>query len=223
MRTKNPDLKKVQEFEYALFEHAVHIPTRTIFLGDFGAGVDDFTWIDTVRAIHHFKYMNPRKQITIKLNTMGGEEGAMWGIYDEMKACRCPIKVIASGSCMSAGTIIIQAGTKRVLRPNCTYMIHDGSDGYGGEKKSFENWGKHCKHLRKTAYDVYYEHMQYGKLRTEALEYVSSIKPKSKTKKEKEFLIKKYIYDQIETLCSKDTIFTAEQAVEYGLADCIED
>jgi ATP-dependent protease ClpP protease subunit len=91
------------------------------------------------------------------------------------------------------GSIIFQAGINRVLLPHTTMMIHDGTFGIYSDSKSSENWAEHSKITRKQMYEIYYERMK--------------VKNPNITLK------------QIENMCSHDTIFTAEEAIENGLAD----
>ena len=127
------------------------------------------------------------------MNTTGGDEYAMWAIYDTIKGLNLPVKIIAQGACMSAGSIILQAGTQRLIGKNCVFMMHDGSDFIGGEKKNVERWADFGKKYRQFAYKVYYDRIK---------------------EKKKDVTLK-----QVEKMCQLDTIFTAEETVSWGLAD----
>ena len=74
-------------------------------------------------------------------------------------------------------------------------MIHDGSDGYFGDSKSYQAWAKWSGEIRQRMYEIFYEKM---------------------IKKHKKITLK-----QIEQMCSHDSIFNAKQAIKIGLADKI--
>ena len=67
--------------------------------------------------------------ITIIHNTEGGDEAQGMAIYDAIKASKCHITIKVMGTCMSMGTIILQAADERVLAPNAAIMFHDGQSG----------------------------------------------------------------------------------------------
>ena len=70
------------------------------------------------------------KPITVVLNTGGGDFYQALAIFDLLKsvAKRVPVYIIAEGHVMSSGITILQAGTKRYIRPNCKLMVHYGED-----------------------------------------------------------------------------------------------
>ena len=51
-----------------------------------------------------------------------------------------PVITIGLGKCYSSGGLLLMAGHKRLLLPNCTVLIHDGqSDSYGAIGKMLDN------------------------------------------------------------------------------------
>lgn len=173
-----------------MFEYGVLLPTRTIYIG--GEEIDSTTSERVIKALHLLKAADPRKQITIVVNSMGGSEYDAWAIYDTIKNLRVPVKTVAQGSCMSAATIIFLAGTQRYIGKNCVFMIHDGTDVYEGHKKNVESWAAFGKKYRKYSYQIYYEAIK---------------KKRSRITKA-----------DIEKMCEIDTILTAKQTVYYGFA-----
>ena len=81
--------------------------------------------------------------IKLYISTYGGSAHEMFGIYDVMNYCKqfCDIETIGVGKVMSAGTLILAAGSKgkRRLGRNCQIMIHSVNGGSIGELHSLQN------------------------------------------------------------------------------------
>jgi ATP-dependent Clp protease protease subunit len=73
-----------------------------------------------------------KANITMIINSGGGEVTAGYAIYDAMCLTRSKIVGQCYGGCMSIATLILQACDTRLLAPNCRVMIHNGSAGYSG-------------------------------------------------------------------------------------------
>ena len=80
---------------------------------------------------------------------------------------------------------------------DCVLMIHDGDSDLGGHAKNVERWAEHSKQSRRRLYEIYLEKMK--------------IKNKALTLK------------KVESLCTIDTIYSAEEAINVGLADHVID
>ena len=83
------------------------------------------------------------EDIKIYINTYGGSADEMFAIYDVMNWCKqhCDIETIGLGKVMSAGTLILAAGTKgkRFLSSHCRVMIHAVNGGHIGELHNLQN------------------------------------------------------------------------------------
>jgi len=133
--------------------------------------------------------------ITVQMNNRGGDWFHGMAIYDAIRACRCHITIIAYAYCCSMGSVIFQAGDHRIITPDCVLMVHDGTEDLSGPTRSVENWAVYSKVLRQRMYEIY-------------LARIKAKKPKSK-----------WTLKKIEDLCTHDRIFTAQKAVDIGLAD----
>jgi ATP-dependent Clp protease protease subunit len=87
------------------------------------------------------------KSVTIRLNTEGGSIYSALGIFDLIKQNKTPVDILATGICMSAGTVIMQAANKRLSSPHTQYMLHHGSDYAGGTHKDFLRYARHSEEL----------------------------------------------------------------------------
>mgnify|MGYP003153046724 CR=1 FL=1 len=132
--------------------------------------------------------------IKLYVSTYGGSADEMLGIYDVMQYCKqfCDIQTIGLGKVMSAGTLILAAGTdgKRKLGKNARVMIHSVNGGSVGELHSLENEMEQMKNLQ----DLYIQCLS------------------NETKMTKR---------QIQTLINRkvNVYLSAEEAIEKGLAD----
>ena len=175
------------------FEHGLHEPSRTIYIGDVYGSIEDGLCADVFKAVHILEDKSGA-DINIYLNSFGGYCSSSFAIYELLTKSPCRINISAYGSCMSGGSIILQAGDLRRISSRTVFMIHDGDDCYEGVQKNFEAWGEFSrKHYRKYLYEIYYKGM---------------------FKKNKNITLK-----DIEAMCTLDNILTAKQTVKLGLAD----
>jgi len=180
-------------------EFNLYLPTRTIYFGGLGTTNEDDADTVNCRTVAqfiknlHILSANNSKYISVLLNSPGGSWEDGIACYDLMKQIKPKIAIIGLGKLYSMGSVLFQAGDKRLIYPNTTMMIHDGTDGYMGDAKSFENWAKNSKYVREVMYKIYYSHMKQKK--------------------------SKIALKDIEDMCSHDRVFTATEAVQWGLAD----
>ncbi len=184
------------------FEYGLNIPTRTIFMGsvasdwtDAEQGVD-FQMADRIiKALHLLDTAatNGEKPIFILMNNPGGDEYHGMAIYDAIKACKNHITITVFGHAMSMGSVILQAADERIMAPNSKMMIHHGTMSMDGHAKNFESWADEVKRLRIQMVEIY-------------LEKMILIDSKITSKK-------------IDAMCDFDKFFTAQEAVDIGLAD----
>ena len=134
------------------------------------------------------------EDIRIFVNTYGGSAHEMFAIYDVMNWCKnfCDIETIGIGKVMSAGTLILAAGTKgkRRLSQHCKVMIHAVNGANVGELHNLQN-----------------EMEQMAELQDSYIQALSS--ETSMTKRSVQSLINKKI----------NVYLNAEEAIEKGLAD----
>src|SRR5919109_3121305 len=77
---------------------------------------------------------DPEKQISLYINSPGGQAYAGLAIYDTMQYVRPDVSTVCIGMGMSAGAMILCGGAagKRYAPPNAKLMIHQGSAGFSG-------------------------------------------------------------------------------------------
>ena len=79
---------------------------------------------------------NPLPQLTIIINSPGGDVHAAFALIDTMKASTIPIKTVGLGLIASCGFLIFIAGDKgkRILTPNTSILSHQYSWGSRGKE-----------------------------------------------------------------------------------------
>jgi ATP-dependent Clp protease, protease subunit len=162
---------------------------RIIFLG---VQVDDASANDVMAQLLTLESMDPDRDIQIYINSPGGSFTALTAIYDTMRFVKPDIQTIAMGQAASAAAVILAAGTagKRLALPNARIIIHQPAMMDGGYAQ---------------ASDVEIQANEILRMRTWLEETLAL--HSSRTVEE--------VRDDIE----RDKIFTAEQALEYGLVD----
>ena len=134
----------------------------------------------------------PGKDINLYINSPGGVITAGMSIYDTMQYIKCDVRTIVIGQACSMGSFLAQAGTagKRVVLPYSRTMIHQPSGGAGGKQSDIEIQYKEITKMKTMLTNLYVKHNTAGKT-----------------------------YAQLETDMDRDTFMSAQEAVDYGLAD----
>lgn len=134
--------------------------------------------------------LNPKKEISMYINSPGGVVTAGMAIYDTMQFIRCPIATLCFGQAASMGSLLLTAGTKgmRYALPNARIMVHQPSGGFSGQASDIERHAEDIIKMKRRLNEVYVQHTG---------------KP----------------YELIERTLDRDYFMTAEQSVEFGLID----
>ena len=87
-------------------------------------------------VMNHNLSDNPLPQLTIIINSPGGDVHAAFALIDTMKASNIPIKTVGLGLIASCGFLIFIAGKKgkRILTPNTAILSHQYSWGSKGKE-----------------------------------------------------------------------------------------
>lgn len=74
----------------------------------------------------HYDNEDPNTDITIYINSNGGDAAALSCIYDVIQMISAPVKTVCIGKCYSAGAVLLCAGAKgkRYIMPHAEVMIH---------------------------------------------------------------------------------------------------
>lgn len=105
---------------------------RIIFLGE---EVNDTTASLVVAQLLFLEAEDPKKDISLYINSPGGSVTAGMAIYDTMNFIKCDVSTICMGMAASMGAFLLSSGTKgkRYALPNADIMIHQPSGGAKGQ------------------------------------------------------------------------------------------
>ena len=133
---------------------------------------------------------NPKKDISIYINSPGGLVTAGLGIYDTMQYIKPEISTICIGQAASMGSFLLAAGSKgkRFSLPNSRIMVHQPSAGFQGQATDIEIHANEVLSLKKRLNEIYSKHT--GKT-----------------------------VDEIKSALERDNFMTPENAKSFGLLD----
>lgn len=91
-----------------------------------------------------------KDEVTLVLNTVGGETSEGFALVDVMDASRLPIRTVGMGNIISMGVLLLCAGTKgkRIITKNSTVMAHQFSGYTGGKFHELVSTHKSMEYLR---------------------------------------------------------------------------
>jgi len=184
-------MSTIKTDELAQFhELGVYKSSRLI---DLSGEIDEDNAVKFIKNIRLLDFFND-KDITVLMNTPGGDVQQGMAIVDAIKECNSKVITHAVGPCWSMGAIILQAGDYRKISANATIMVHIGDEGYDSDHpRNIDRWLKENRRLGKVADDILFQKI-----------------------KEKKPRFKKEAFTKILTF---DTIYPADEAIKWGLAD----
>ncbi len=143
-----------------------------------------------VAQLIYLESKDPTKDISLYINSPGGEVVAGMAIYDTMNYIRCDISTICIGMAASMGAFLLSSGTKgkRYALPNSEIMIHQVLGGAQGQASDVEIQTKQLLKLKKKLNSILAENT-------------------NKT------------IEQIEKDTDRDNYLSAQEALEYGIVD----
>lgn len=110
------------------------LSNREIFLTE---QVDAATSNELLKQLMYLERQDCQKEITIYINSPGGEVISGLAVYDYISMMKSPVKTVCTGTAASMGAILFLAGKKREMLPHTRLMIHDPSYSHndiGGRK-----------------------------------------------------------------------------------------
>jgi ATP-dependent Clp protease protease subunit len=130
---------------------------RIIFLG---TPVDDQIANLIVAQLLHLESEDPDKDISIYINSPGGQVYSGLAIYDTMQFIKPDIQTICVGIAMSMGAVILAGGTagKRMALPNAKILIHQVSGGFQGQATDIEIAARETIALKRRLEEIISQH-----------------------------------------------------------------
>lgn len=93
--------------------------------------VDEYSASDLISGLLYLDSIN-HKEITLFINSVGGQVYDGLAIVDAMNRVKSPIKTVAIGKAMSMGAVILINGDIRQATKHATIMLHEPQGGFAG-------------------------------------------------------------------------------------------
>ncbi len=156
--------------------------------------VEDSVAMLVVAQLLFLEADNPKKEISMYINSPGGVVTSGLAVYDTMQFVRPPISTLCVGQAASMSALLLAAGAKdlRFALPNVRIMIHQPSGGFEGQATDIMLHAQEILNLKKRLNDIYVKHTGQP--------------------------LKK-----IEDALERDTFLTAEMAKDFGIVDQVID
>ena len=128
-----------------------------IFLG---TPIDDGVANVVSAQMLHLESENPDRDISVYINSPGGDIYAMFAIYDTMQYIKPDITTICFGQAASAAAILLAAGTrgKRLALPNARILLHQPYTGAQGQVSDLEIAANEIERLKKALEEILAHH-----------------------------------------------------------------
>lgn len=103
---------------------------------------------------------NPKKEISMYINSPGGVVTAGMAIYDTMQYIKCPVSTVCIGQAASMGSLLLAAGEPdmRVALPNARIMVHQPSGGFRGQASDIQRHADDIQAMKKRLNEIYVKH-----------------------------------------------------------------
>lgn len=135
---------------------------------------------------------NPKKEISMYINSPGGVVSSGLAIYDTMEYIRPKVATTVIGQAASMGSLLLAAGEKdmRFSLPNSRVMVHQPSGGFQGQASDIALHAKEILELKDRLNKIYVKHCGQD-------------------------------LETVEKALDRDNFMTAEEAKDWGLVDQI--
>ncbi len=110
---------------------------RIVFLG---SAIDDTVANLVIAQLLHLESDKPDQDVSLYINSPGGDMTALFAIYDTMQFLRPDVATICVGQAASAAAVLLAAGApgKRAVLPNSRVLIHQPHGGAQGQSTDLE-------------------------------------------------------------------------------------
>ena len=177
------------EREYDIYSRL--LAERIVFIG---TPIDDQVGNLVVAQLLHLESDDPDKDISVYVNSPGGDVYSGLAIYDTMQFIKPDVQTICIGQAASMAAVLMAAGAKgkRYSLPNSRILIHQPSAGFEGQATDIEIHAAEILKTRKRIDEIYAKHTG---------------QPEEVVHRDME----------------RDRFFKADEAAEYGLIDRVLD
>jgi ATP-dependent Clp protease protease subunit len=133
---------------------------------------------------------NPKKEISMYINSPGGVVTSGLAIYDTMQFIKPKVSTLCTGQAASMGSLLLCAGeaNARYALPNARIMVHQPSGGFQGQASDILRHAEDIMKVKKRLNDIYVRHTGRD-------------------------------YDTIEKTLDRDHFMSADDAKDFGIVD----
>ena len=113
-----------------------------------------------VAQLLHLEAENPKKEISMYINSPGGVVTSGLSIYDTMQYIKPAVSTLVIGQAASMGSVLSVAGEKgmRFSLPNSRIMVHQPSGGYQGQATDIMIHAEETLKLKRRLNEIYVKH-----------------------------------------------------------------
>jgi ATP-dependent Clp protease, protease subunit len=133
---------------------------------------------------------NPKKEISMYINTPGGVVTAGLAIYDTMQFIKPKVATLCVGQAASMGSLLLCAGgvNARYALPNARIMVHQPSGGFQGQASDIVRHAEDIMKVKQRLNEIYVRHTGQD-------------------------------FETIEKTLDRDHFMSAEESKEFGIVD----
>ena len=159
-----------------------------------GTPIDDTVANLICAQLLHLESENPDRDISLYINSPGGDINALFAIYDTMQYIKPDVTTICFGQAASAAAVLLAAGTpgKRLALPHSRVLIHQPYAGASGQVSDIELASKEIQRLKMQLEEILSRHTGQDA-------------------------------ERIHADTDRDFVMTAQEAMEYGIIDEVID
>jgi len=212
-KIKTTSTRKISDYQQLVSDvhsYNINYDTRELYLH--GVSADEEPGVEYRMATKFVKNMHLLEQqenspILVHVHSIGGEWSDGMAIFDAVRYSHCPVTMLSHAQASSMSGVVLQAADKRLMTPNCCFMIHHGMIGVHDHSIAVESAVNDNKRLMKVMLRIFAERCIVGP-------YFQ----------EREFTVNKTITWLDRKIRSKiDWYMDSEEALYYGFVDAIQD
>jgi ATP-dependent Clp protease protease subunit len=122
--------------------------------------IDDGVASLVVAQLLFLEAENPKKEVSMYINSPGGIVTSGLAVYDTMQFIRPPVSTLCTGQAASMGSLLLAAGAKdlRFALPNARIMVHQPSGGFQGQATDIMLHAQEILNLKRRLNEIYVRH-----------------------------------------------------------------
>ncbi|MDR0384101.1 MAG: ATP-dependent Clp endopeptidase proteolytic subunit ClpP [Christensenellaceae bacterium] len=143
-----------------------------------------------IAQLIYLEAKDPKKDISLYINSPGGSVSDGLAIYDTMNYIKCDVSTICVGLAASMGAFLLSSGTKgkRYALANSEIMIHQPLGGFQGQATDIQIHAEHIQRTKRLLTKILAENAGQS-------------------------------IERVKEDCERDHYMSAEESKEYGLID----